>query len=163
MNNHEVEKLLDDCWVDLNQAQTIIVGIGSYSNVVPYLTKYAIIKACGTIETSFKMLVADYCEKRSKKQVKKFLESRVRENPCNPNLDNICKILKDFDDNWNNNFKQRLNLNVDSVQLKTSLKSIVDARNEFAHGGNPASSFSNVIQYYTDCRKIIEILDSVII
>ena len=54
MNNQSVEQVLDDCTSDLTSAISIISSLGRTSNVVSYLNKYAIIKACGTIEVAFK-------------------------------------------------------------------------------------------------------------
>jgi len=163
MNNLEVEKMLIDCQVDLEQTNTIIAGLGLGSLIVPYLTKFAIIRACGTIEVVFKTIIADFCDKRSKKQVKFFISKKVRENSCNPSYDKICQVLSDFDEKWKEDFKTGMKKNVDYLILKTSLQSLVDARNDFAHGGNPSSSIKDVIRYFSDSRTVVEILDSVVL
>lgn len=163
MNNRDVEESLDACAAELQSVRGIIVGLGITSNVVPYLTHYAIVRACGTIETSFKSLIADYCSFRSKKQVKRFIEKRIKEGSANPSMDNINKFLNEFDVGWKQNFKSALALHVDKSHLETSLKSLVDARNDFAHGGNPTASINDVLQYFDHSRKIIEMMDSVIV
>lgn len=162
MNNSDVQRLIDSCQADIDRVKQIIDGLGLSSNIVPYLTKYAIIRACGTIETAFKSIVADYCSYRSKKQVKAFLDSRVRENSANPTYENICKLLKYFDTDWNNGFKIKINTHPRKDNMKTSLQSLVNVRNEFAHGGNPTISISDLMQYFSDSKDVIEILDQVV-
>jgi hypothetical protein len=162
MNNSDVQRLIDSCQADIDQVNKIIIGLGLSSNIVPYLTRYAIIRACGTIETAFKSIIADYCSYRSKKQVKAFLDSQVRENSANPTYDNICKLLKYFDTDWNNDFKNQINAHPRKYHMKTSLQSLVNVRNQFAHGGNPTISISDLIQYFLDSKDVIKILDRVV-
>lgn len=162
MNNSDVLQQLDQCQTELNNIQGIIIGLGLTSNIVPYLNKYSVIKACGTIEMAFKTLIADYCEFRSKRQVKRFISKRIREGSANPSFDMICKFLGEFDEAWKNDFKDKLNLDPNKQGLKDTLQSLVDARNDFAHGGNPGTSISDVITYFTNSRRIIEIMDDVI-
>ena len=162
MNNLQVQQQLDICAADLAQVTAIVTGLGIGSNIVPYLTKYALIRACGTIEQSFKTLIADYCATRSKKQVKRFLARRIRDCSANPSFDILCRFLGDFDDDWKSSFKGQLNNHPAGRQLRDSLQSLVDARNDFAHGGNPSASLTDVTKYFDDSRHVIEIMDSVV-
>lgn len=162
MNNNYVQTLLDDCKNELDNVKLIIDGLGVASNIVPYLNKYAIIKACGIVEVSYKSLIADYCDRRSKPQVKNFLKKYVRENSKNPSYSNICNLLKEFDDNWNTTFKNSIDSHPNKSRIITSIKSLVDARNEFAHGGNPTLTISDVISYFSDFRIVIEEIDNIV-
>ncbi|MBO2690125.1 HEPN domain-containing protein [Shewanella algae] len=163
MNNTDVEQQLNSCQLELTNIQGIITGLGVTSNIVPYLTKYSVIRACGSIESAFKTVIADYCEYRSKRQVKRFISKRIREGSANPSFDMICRFLGEFDEDWKTNFKNQLNLEPNKQNMKDSLQSLVDARNDFAHGGNPSASINDVISYYGNSRKIIEIMDQVIV
>ena len=162
MNNTEVQILVDQCETELQHVKGIIVGLGITSAIVPYLTKYALIKACGTIEVSFKSIIADFCSKRSKKQIKRFLTRRVRENSANPSYSNICALIKDFDEDWHSLFKTLIDANPRKSTLLDHLESLVDGRNEFSHGGNPTISINNIIDYFADAKIVIGILDSVV-
>lgn len=162
MNNSEVQREIDECWRELNHVKSLIDGLGPTSNITPFLTKYTIIRACGSIEYSFKSIIADHCERRSKKQVKRFISRRVREGSANPSYDMICKFLHDFDSDWKKEFKKRINDEPNKTYLLTSLQSLVDARNDFAHGGNPSASISDIIDYFRHAKRIIEILDEIV-
>lgn len=162
MNNTEVQRELDNCSNELSHVKQLVDELGVTSTIVPYLTKYAMIRACGSIELSFKTIIADYCSRRSKKQVKRFLARRVREGSANPTYDMICSFLNDFDEDWKRDFKSKIDQEVDKTILLMSLQSLVDSRNDFAHGGNPSASLSDVLMYFSNAIRIIETMDDVV-
>lgn len=163
MNNADVHQHLSQCRDELNHIQNSIAALGVMSPVAPYLTKYAVIRACGSIEVSFKNLVVDFCSKRSKKQVKRYIYMKVAKGSANPSQDNILNILNQFDEDWKNIYKANLKADPDKQQLLDSLQSLVDARNDFAHGGNPTLSISDVLTHFANAFKIIEHIDSAIL
>lgn len=162
MKNADVQLLLDNCATELAQVQILIHGLGMASSINPYLTKYALIRACGTIEQSFKAIVADFCAKRSKKQLKRFLELRVRDSSMNPSYSNMIRLLKDFDETWADTFKASLDASPDKAAFMLSLQSLVDARNDFSHGGNPSTTIGDVLTYFTHSRAVVEFLDAAV-
>lgn len=162
MHNSKVEQILNECKADLERTNQVVVGLGVTSHIVPYLNKYAIIRACGSVEVAFKAIIADYCSKRSKQQVKTFIEKKVRDSSRNPSWDAICQTLAEFDDNWTEGFKTAVKARIDQQILRDSLQSLVDARNEFAHGGNPGASIGDVIKYFEHSREILKELDKVV-
>ena len=161
MHNQTVLTQLDDCSGELEKLKQIIEVFGQSHSIVPFLTNYAIIKCCGTIENCFKIIISDF-HNTLPTQAKNYIESTFLYSSMNPSKQNICKSLKKFDVNWNNDFKSRLSNEADVDRIESSLSSLNDARNAFAHGGNPAISFASVVTYFTDSRKIIEILDEVV-
>jgi RiboL-PSP-HEPN len=163
MNNVNVQQILDACANELNQIKAIIDNLGQTSNPVPFLTKYSIIRACGAIEVSYKNIVADYCSWRSKPQVKNYIDSKVRESSRNPSYSNICQLLEEFDSTWNSTFKTNAKALPDITDIQTSLDSLVDARNEFSHGGNPTITIGDIIAHFTNSRKLVELIDAMLI
>jgi hypothetical protein len=162
MNNSSVENELSGCKNELDQIDALIASLGLTSSISPYLSKYAIIRSCGSIETAFKTLIADRVSRRGNSQVKRFLRRRIRDGSANPSFDNICKFLLDFDEQWKRDFKAIIDSHPSKSALLTSLQSLVDARNDFAHGGNPTVSITDILRYFGDARLILEKLDSVI-
>lgn len=163
MNNTNAQVLINDCLNELNDIKNIIDKIGQFDNKVPYLTKYSIIKCCGTIEQSFKTIIADYCETGSSPQLKNYLFNKFRNYSRNPSIENIHRSLIEFDTTWNNKFKIILKCFNKNEKLTTSIKSLNDARNEFAHGGNPNLAFSDVFKYFNDSIIIMNIIDGIIV
>lgn len=159
MNNPDIQALIDECDNDFNRIESLIFVLTSINPAVPYLTKYAIIKACGTLEQAFKLLISDFSCTGQSTQVKKFIDISFRESSINPSLDNIHKSLKKFDEQWNNNFKDFLDADTNISRIKSSVNSLNNARNLFAHGGNPTVTFNDVKDYFEDAKKIIEYIE----
>jgi hypothetical protein len=161
MNNQAALQSLNDCSEELQKLQEIIEDLGQADTSVPFLTNYAIIKCCGTLETTFKTIITDF-HSSIPPQSKSYIENTFLNSSLNPSKDNICKSLKKFDEQWLLEFKNMLNAKLNKSRLETSLSSLNEARNTFAHGGNPNLSFASVVSYYKDSREIIEILDEVV-
>ncbi len=162
MHNSDVQQVLDKCKVDIDNVKKIIDSLGISSNIAPYLSKYSIVRACGAIEIAYKSVIADYCSRRSKPQVKNYIDYHVRESSSNPSYYNIVKTLNAFDKKWASDFKDMTKRHPKSANLQTSLQSLVDARNDFAHGGNPTVSINDILNYFQDSYEIITLLDSLI-
>lgn len=163
MNNSDVDLLLTRCRSELTHVQASIDALGITSPVSPYLAKYAVIRACGVVEVSFKALIADFCNKRSKKQVKRYIALRITRSSANPSHGKIVEMLNQFDENWKNAFKANLGADPARAHLLDSLQSLVDARNEFAHGGSPTLSINDVIRHFDHARQVLEHVDLVVV
>ncbi|MBX7135795.1 MAG: hypothetical protein K1X67_24270 [Fimbriimonadaceae bacterium] len=163
MNNSDVELVLTQCRSELTHIQDSINALGVTSPVSPYLTKYAVIRACGAVEVSFKAIIADFCNKRSKKQVKRYIALKITRSSTNPSHGKIVEMLNQFDENWKLLFKANLGADPSKPHLLDSLQSLVDARNEFAHGGSPTLSINDVIKHFDHARKVLEHVDLVVV
>ena len=162
MNNLTVLQNLNDCTNELQKIQESINFVGQAHSIVPFLTNYAVIKCCGTIENSFKTIITDF-HSISTIQAKKYIVETFYNSSMNPNKSNIRNSLKKFDSNWDTQFVGKLDLEINKSRIESSLQSLNEARNQFAHGGSPAVSFTNIVTYYNDAKRIIEILDEVVI
>ncbi|MHB8260198.1 MAG: HEPN domain-containing protein [Bacteroidia bacterium] len=163
MNNPNVEQLILDCETELTKITLIIDALGQLNNTVPFLTKYAIIKSCGTIEQSFKTIIADHNHTNHSQQIKNFIDATIRKSSMNPSLKNINTTLKKFDQNWHSAFKTALNEHANKSRIQSSLNSLNEERNCFAHGGQPMASFPSIKSYFADAKEIITMLDAIVI
>jgi hypothetical protein len=162
MNNVTVANALMRCRNELLELRDFIHNLSLGDKIILYLARYAVIRACGTIEFSYKNIIADFCESRSIIQIRNFLSKNIRSSPSNPSYSNICSMLKQFDDSWLSQFKQSINNDANKERLQTSLQSLVDARNEFAHGGNPHVSIDDIIDYFDDSQQILSYIDQIV-
>lgn len=161
MNNQNAQSSIDSCLEELDRIDTLIVNLlGHTSPIIPYLTKYAIVRACGTIEYCFKTIIADL--HTGSPQVMNYIDSTIRSSSMNPSISNICNTLKKFDEDWNSSFTSKIRDYEHPQRLRDSIESLNNARNSFAHGGTPSSSFENVRNYFNDTVTIIEMLDEVV-
>lgn len=161
MNNGSAQTSIESCIEELQRIDTLIENLlGHTSPIIPYLTKYAIVRACGTIEYCFKTIIADLHV--GTPQVMNYIDNTIRSSSMNPNIANICNTLKKFDENWNNSFTEKIRSHEHPQRLRDSIESLNSARNSFAHGGTPTSSFENVRNYFNDTVIIIKMLDEVV-
>ncbi len=105
MNNQEALNLIDNCKDELKRIFHLIEGHGRTSNIVPFLTNYAIVKSCGTVENCFKTIIADIHSDQSP-QVVNYVDNTIRNSSMNPSMNNICNTLNKFDKTWNTLFKK---------------------------------------------------------
>lgn len=150
--------ILDDCKTEL---QTIKARIDKdqFDSMVKFLQRYAIVKACGTIETVVKSLISDYVEQGAKVETQHYIENKVRDSSTNPKTSLISSVLGDFSPDWKNQFEIEMKAH---NQEKQSLNSLVQLRNDFAHGKSPNTSINTIINYYADARTIVSIVDQII-
>lgn len=161
MNNTTIKNLLLDVQQEITDLKALIHRQGPFHTTTPYLTRYSLIKASGTLEIAFKTIIADFCV-TTHSQVDYFIENKVRRNSMNPSYENICRLLGDFDDTWVNSFKALVSRDSSKARMMSSLKSLSVARNQFAHGGNPNTSIDAIELYYLDGMRIMSILDAVV-
>jgi len=162
MNNSTAKTLLDNCREELEKISKIRETDDPLSPTMRFLTMYALIRACGSIECSYKTIIADFCEYKQGPQVKRYLTYSIRENSRNPSLKNITTLLHKFDENWYRKFKNKLDQHNDNEKIKASLNSLNNSRNQFAHGKDITISFEDVKIYFEDACIIINILDDVV-
>lgn len=163
MNNQTVLDLIDECLSEFTRIERLIDVLTGTNPAVPFLTKYAIIKACGTIEQSFKIIIYDFTCMNQSIHVKNYINNSFKESSLNPSLKNIHTSLNKFNEVWNENFKRLLNTEPNIERMRSSLTSLNNARNQFAHGANPTMTFNDIQGYLEDAIKIIDYLEQSIV
>jgi hypothetical protein len=162
MNNANAIALIDGCRREIERIKGVREAFGSTSPSMELMTKYSVIKCCGTIEQCFKAIVFDKVENNAVPQARSYIEQTFREGSMNPSIDNIHKSLNLFDEEWNARFRAKINAMTDKERIRASLKSLNENRNHFAHGKSITVSFDQVVGYFEDSCLIIEALDDVI-
>ena len=160
MHNTDVETILNDCLSDLINVERIIEG-DRFSPSVKYLTAYALIKSCSTIERCFKKIIADRLESIAP-IMSEYLLKEVRNSSANPRYGKMVEFLAKFRKIWADDFKAAVNGRSDSTRILSSLESLVNDRNTFAHNGSCACSFDHIRNYFIDSTEFIRIMDDVV-
>jgi len=160
MINQDVKNALRDCMYELIDIQKILSSsLIQFNRITKYLTNYSTIRTCGTIEYSYKCLIADYFSEGQSEYIFNFLSTRIRERSINPQIGIIHEMLNYFDKKINEKFKELLNDEPDNERKKSSLRSLALERNKMAHGSSSTITLSDILNYFKDARRIIEILD----
>lgn len=161
MNNMGAKQTLDKCLQELESIQSLISSLGEASLPVPYLKKYSVIRASGSIESSFKTIIADKVDGGSHHQLKNFIKRKIRNSSNNPRFEVIANMLSEFDIRWKKRFIAQISL-ADRPRLVEALKRLVEARNSFAHGGDPDLNINDTISHFKDGIQVMELLDDVV-
>ena len=152
----ELAEKLKDCTDDLQKIKERI-DKNQFDDMVMFLQRYAIIKACGTIEVVIKNMIADYVDAETIPEVQNYISIKVRESSTNPSTGNISNLLGEFSSKvWKVNFDKKVQQHTTE---KASLNSLVQLRNDFAHGQSPNTTIHTIIRYFRDSCVIITLVE----
>ena len=161
MNNAAVRALLEECREELTAITALLTGMGDGARPTPYIKKYAVIRATGSVEFAFKQIIADRVDRDSHSQLKNFISKKIRNSSYNPRLEMIEGLLSEFDDQWRARFDEKMAL-ADKPALKGALTGLVKARNSFAHGGGAELPITTTVEYFESACVVLRILDETV-
>ena len=155
--NGDNKSVLYDCKSDLQSIKNWVNKNKMDSNV-KYLTSYAVIKACGTIEIVAKKILYERLSEGANIEAQAYLTRMILDSSFNPKTGKICSILDMIDSNW----KKEFDNSTKGEAEKDQLNSLVNLRNDLAHGKNISVSIQTVIAYYEGSIKILDKLEKII-
>lgn len=123
-----------------------------------YLIAYSVIKASGSIEVVFKQIIYDFLTKEVGEKTATYIEKMILDSSCNPNTGNMSNLLQNISSEWKKQFDDL----VKKSGKKAKINSLVQLRNDFAHGDNITVSIDTVISYFDAAKEILKILDIVV-
>lgn len=160
MNNANAQQAIDDCTDELQKIKSHINQLGSTSSINSFLTRYSLIKICGTLEICYKTIIADYYEK-SAPHLGQFICHHLRDASMNANYNNICTAVERFDSKKADQFKAQVNLLSNRDKAIRSLSELNRERNNFAHGLPTSISFIDLNDKFNESICILNELDMV--
>lgn len=155
--NQEILTIINDCNTELDRISNLVKGLGT-AELSEYVKKYAVIRATGCIEFSFKKIVADKVDENSHSLAITFINNKIRKSSYNPNFKNIKDVLRAFDYKWDKKFNELISFE-NKAGIINSLKQLCDWRNSFAHGGHPEIDIDIAINHFRIGIKVIEVID----
>lgn len=159
----ELVDMITDCSSELDDIRIKLSSLPALDKSRYYLTQYALIRACGTIEFVYRSIVADFFDASPLTQIHTYLEKTVRTGSMSATYQNMQNLLGKFDDTWKSNFKQAVQQHPQCNQLTSSAKSLVENRHAFAHGRPPTATFTDIQNYYNDALVLINLFDSIVV
>lgn len=157
MNGENIQAL-DDCQREILKIEDWINHNQLDSNI-KFLVSYAVIKASGTIEAVLKSSLYEYLSKNAMEETKSFLQKNILEASFNPSTKQVCNLFDKLNPSWSQTFQEQTK----SLQEKTDLNSLVSLRNDFSHGSSITTSIQTVKRYFIAGRRILEIIDEIIL
>lgn len=162
MRNIRIGEQLLSCKTELETIAEI-VSSNAFDSSTRIFNHYCAIKACGTLEKAFKSLISEYFKEHAPlSQITTYINLTIEKSSINPSLDNMKGTLKKFDDNWKIEFDTLLKAHNKYDEIKTSLQSLNDARNVFAHGGSPNITAGDALRYFNDAQIVIQCFEEAI-
>ncbi len=141
------KRQIDDLFRDIT---TYTNDPASDSYIASLLTNYLCIRVSGFIENCVRIIFSEYAANRTFDHVQSFVSKRL-ENFPNPNISEIAKLTKDFNETWWTNINATL-----TSKHRDSLHSININRNVIAHGGASGITLRELTDYYSDVVELIE-------
>ena len=157
MNGENIQ-VLEDCQREIFKIEDWINHHQLDSNI-KFLVSYAVIKASGTIEAVLKSSLYEYLSKNAMEETKSFLQKNILEASFNPSTKQVSNIFDKLNSSWSQIFLEQTK----SLQEKTDLNSLVSLRNDFAHGSSITTSIQTVKRYFFSGKRILEIIDDIIL
>ena len=158
INARSIDK---QCRVALHDLHVRLKGVSPTNTLHNHFVRYAVIVCSGALEKAFKCIIADYVTNGANAQLCEYIDRNVRQSSKNPRLDEIKKLLGEFDSDWLSAYKAIVSQV--SQRSKDALKSIVDNRNIVAHGGAIGASFYDIARYYYSARIVVGKLEDVLV
>lgn len=160
--NTELQNMIDECTNELTDIEQKINALPPMDKEKLYLTKYALIKVSGTTELVYRSIVADYFKRYSDTKIDNYLQKTVRNNSSSVKYEVMSNLLKQFDETWSENFKNKVNSRSDGQRIIRASNSLVNNRHNFAHGKEPTATFSEIKSYYFDILELIKEFDGAV-
>lgn len=155
--NGELLQMITDTKEELINIRQWINSGNKFNSKTRYLISYSVIKASGTVEVIFKNIIYNYLIVGANEKVKGYFEKVILDSSCNPNTGNMSNMLQNISSEWKRIFDQQ----VKESGEKDKLNSLVQLRNDFAHGASISVSIDTVIKYFDSAVIILNILDDV--
>lgn len=124
-----------------------------------YFAKYLVVYISGIYEEVIETIINETVVKSTQSnELRSYVRKTLKYKFQNPSLDNIKKLIKDFENPlWNSA--------VCSIpkQQSDAIDSINRNKNAIAHGSAVTITLSDVVKYYQDSRPIILLIDSLLL
>ncbi len=150
--------LIDDCKNELKSIESYVLA-NPLESICSYLISYCVIRGCGTIEKVLKNIIFEHLTFNANSEAKKYFEKNILESSWNPSSGKIQQILDVINPVWSNQFQTQIN----GTKEKGDLSSLINLRNDFAHGQLITTTVTDVISYFDGAIVILNILCGIVV
>ena len=156
MKSPHAQKLFDQIDVTISNLNGFITATPLEQS---YLAKFLVVFICGIYEEIVEEIINEMVAKvtNNNPEVCKFIQDHLRYRFRNPDMNNIVKLLKQFNDSWETTLLALPRI------ARDALNSIVENKNAIAHGQQTVLTIADVKRYYIDSRVVIEKIDDMLI
>lgn len=123
------------------------------SEIQSHWVKYLCILSSGHIENSVRYIYGQYAENKSHENIANYINNNLRKFQ-NPTTEKIIKLTSAFSKEWGEELKKFITL-----EMETSINSIVGNRNNIAHGQSVTITYSSMKRYWENTIKVLEFIE----
>lgn len=149
--------IINDCQNDLDRIKQYVKA-NPFDSICQYLICYAIVRTSGILEVVAKNIIFSYLSNGATPETVHFLEKEIIESSWNPSCGQIQRILDKTSSDWSQQFQAMTH----GSKEKSDLTSLINLRNDFAHGKMITASIDNIEDYFHGGCQILSILIQII-
>ena len=123
-----------------------------------FITRYLLIYICAVFEKEIKKIIVERASKVNDSFINLYVESSLKATFRQINTGGIAGTLNYFGPKYKKKFNDKIN----GTKMQTDYNSIVNDRNNTAHDSGSNITFNDLIGYYEEGHKILDILYDVI-
>jgi len=121
--------------------------------LLAHWAKYLCVLTSGFIESSLRIILAEFTRDKGNPQIASFVESRLR-GITNLNEERIQQLLGAFSSEWRERFRQKR-----TDAQKAAIDSVIANRHLIVHGQSIGLTLARMKDYYKEVVKAITIID----
>jgi len=122
--------------------------------VQAHWARYLCVLVSGFIESSVRALYSEYAQNKSAPNVAAYVTRNLGDFQ-NAKMQKIVNLAHSFSGSWGSELK-----NSTDGELKDAVDTIVNNRNNIAHGKDVQITFSGIKTYYARAWQVLEIIDA---
>lgn len=115
--------------------------------------RYLCVLVSGFIEVSVRSIYTDYSRRKAIPQVANYVDAKLS-SFRNVRMGKLLDLTRSFNPEWEAALRTAT-----EGELADAIDSVVDLRNQIAHGVSTGISFGNMKDYYKRVLKVIELLE----
>ena len=148
----EYVQILDDCETELCEIKTWAAN-NPVDSKLRYLNAYAVVRSSGAIEVSLKRMIYNWLSENGKGDAKTYLEKMIVDSSSHPRTGVMLRFLQDFNSVKKSRFESDIG---SSLQDKSNLNSLVQWRNDIAHGRTISAGITAIYNDFLSGRTVLE-------
>jgi hypothetical protein len=117
-----------------------------------HFARYLCVLVSGFLENAIVAIYTTYARNKAAPFIANYVETQL-ERFQNPSMEKILQVSESFNPKWRSEIENNL-----PAEVKDSINSIVNIRNQIAHGGSTGITYITIKNYYDNVLKLIEFL-----
>ncbi len=117
-----------------------------------HFARYLCVLVSGFLENALEEIFGTYAEKQAAPSVANYVKSQLG-NIQNPKMERILQLSGAFNPTWRKELGDTI-----PPEVRDAVDSVVNTRNQIAHGEQTGISYVTMQAYYEQIKKLVELL-----